>query len=44
MAKGAHHEAIYLGLFDLDNSLAFIGSTVQAGVMRQFELVALGTD
>ena len=34
----------YLGLFDLDDRLALIRSAIQAGVMRQLDLVALRTD
>jgi hypothetical protein len=33
-----------LGLFDLDDRLALIRSAIQAGVMRQLDLVALRTD
>ena len=33
-----------LGLFDLDDRLAFIRAAIQAGVMRQLNLVALRTD
>lgn len=33
-----------LGLFDLDDRLAFIRSAIQAGIMRQLDLVALRTD
>ena len=33
-----------LGLFDLDDRLALIRSAIQAGVMRQLDLMALRTD
>ena len=33
-----------LGLFDLDDRLALIRSAIQAGVVRQLDLVALGTN
>jgi len=33
-----------LGLFDLDDRLALIRSAIQAGIMRQLDLVALRTD
>jgi len=33
-----------LGLFDLDDRLTLIGSTIQTGVMRQLDFVALRTD
>ena len=36
--------SILLGFFDLDDRLALIRSAIQAGVMRQLDLVALGTD
>jgi len=33
-----------LGFFDLDDRLALVRSAIQAGVMRQLDLVALWTD
>jgi hypothetical protein len=33
-----------LRFFDLDDRLTLIRSAIQAGVMRQLDLVALGTD
>jgi len=33
-----------LGFFDLDDRFALIRSTIQAGIMRQLQLVALRAD
>jgi hypothetical protein len=33
-----------LGLFDLDDRFTLVCSAIQTGVMRQLDLVALGTD
>ena len=44
MAQRLRHEPAYLGLFDLDDRFALIRSAIQAGVMRQLDLVALWTD
>ena len=33
-----------LGFFDLDDGLTLVGSAIQAGVMRELDLMALRTD